>query len=153
MKQNIYYNNRLYINCEITYPGRLDVMRDTGNEYRQQFGDFELHLRSLTSYPYTGTNLKDGQVVVEGVDYKLMAQGFAGFDKGEWVDLIDAEIWYIQNEPENKKKRIIAIPKENIEVKETQEDMWREIEKTYLGTAKPHDATAYNKSKFTITRN
>ena len=96
MKQNIFYSGRIYIDCsnqclESILEGAVDP-----SEYLSDLCE---------SYPYTGTNLKDGQVVVEGKDYELQHQ-VSGVASNMWYNC-DAEDY---KEYPGSRKRIVAIP-------------------------------------------
>jgi hypothetical protein len=71
MKQDIYYKGRIYKDADRCKP---DLVND-----QLLIVSFEEYLSTLTSYPYTGNDLKDGQVVVEGNDYEVY--GECGFDE------------------------------------------------------------------------
>lgn len=97
---------------------------------------FVNHLKKLVSYPYTGTNLKDGQVVVEGVDYELSKR-------------------YVQQQfSETDIEQKIAIPKEQPTEKkeETQEELWEEVVSSFGFGGNDELALQQLQNKFTITR-
>lgn len=142
MSNNIHYKGRIYIGCRMAQEATNTILPGFDNEV------FHAHLATLVSYPYTGTNLKDGQVVAEGVDYELDYR----VAKGDVHDSVSAAEYH--QSPELPSKRIVAIPKEQPTEKkeETQEELWNEaLLLTNPDSALQTDINNLSK-KFTITR-
>lgn len=109
-KQNIFYKGRIYIDCALDVPSNNQLEE---HAYLVEVREFEQYLSILVSYPYLGTNLKDGQVVIEGVDYELQLQK-------RMIDGINKKYWPVEETEPNYPSfeyRTVAIPKEQLEEK------------------------------------
>lgn len=75
-KQNIYYKDRIYIGCDRMMPVISSVNRLT--YYSEAIELFEKYLSTLEWNQYKGNKLKDGQVVVENLDYVIEGESCDG---------------------------------------------------------------------------
>lgn len=68
MKRNVYYNGKIYFDCDLKIPESFTKYPEPTSDDQLQF---DWLISSFRSCPYIGNNLKDGEVVVENVDYEL----------------------------------------------------------------------------------
>lgn len=113
MNNNRHYKSKIYIDCGIGMPDPNED-RSIGS-YQSALDLFTKHLSTLTSYLYTGTNLKDGQVVVHGIDYEFKTQVLLLQTGNEqrWADCTKIQFVGLKE----SESRIVAIPKEQPEQK------------------------------------
>lgn len=135
-KVNIYYKGRIY------QPER----------YLPDFFINESQLQSYISslkfsYPYIGTNLKDGQVVVEGVDYELQKQICNSSCGRYWTKASQEAYDWTKLE-----KRIVAIPSEHLSQEKKEEDnIWENVW-DLARDRQLHDFNKKMKERYTIQK-
>lgn len=144
MKQDIFYNGKIFKNCEKRGPqftkGELFWLDVSCKKIMEAF---EYYLSTLTSYRYDGNDLKDGQVVIENADYVLV--------KAQ-CDLRD-----INTHTTTVRLELKAIPKEpSPTVEEGKEDeaaaMWEEVMNALCTHKYAADFKREMQNKFTIQR-
>lgn len=179
-KKNYFHKGKIYIDCGFEYPYLPYRQAGRWSEFHKKWTKLQNDLLTVTSYQYTGTDLKDGQAVVEGVDYELKYQIKRTVEKDGWLNR-PHEVMHEYTQEWGWDKRIVAIPKEQPQHQEeksfasnrnhcvkcdiyfdenvcpkcngeTQEELWEEVRECFgFGS---NDELAYKElqEQFTIQR-
>lgn len=114
VKQDVYYKGRIYKYCANVRVVFIDIRT------------FEKMIFELQSFPYTGTDLKDGQVVVEGKDYYLQHQVKSNelFKTTDFLVVSKKHYEKTVNETIITDRRIVAIPLQSDNTEGIDESLW-----------------------------
>lgn len=124
---NIHYKGRIYIDCKYAFPKRNEIQSSVTDAFYIE--RVEKFIFPLTSYPYLGTNLKDGQIVLEGIDYELKDKMYQP-DQFSDTPVFDETVAIPKEQPDNQLElanRVLSVGLESLNKEETQEELCNDI--------------------------